>query len=123
MSALATLWKCPVPISAIQGPHLRELHHRQYEVSFTTEDQEFTLHFNGVAAFMCTHLRLLTVEMLSASYGRVVDLGETKWLADSMRFANRDPREPVLRLRNLQICFDDGPCYEFLCEGFAEANA
>jgi hypothetical protein len=124
MSTPVTLWRYPGPIDAlVREPKVRVLPRRLYQISFSTEDQNFTLQFQNVAAFKCTHLPLVTAAMIGASYGQVVELGETPWLAESRKIVERHPIFKGLTLRHLQICFDDGPCYEFLCEGFAKVNS
>ena len=65
----------------------------------------------------CTHLPALTVSMIQTSYGNLVDLGETEWLIEGQRLTDKWTKgRSKVSLRHLQLCFDDGPCYEFLCE-------
>lgn len=60
------------------------------------------------------------------AYDKIVDLGETSWLAE-VRNQLRQCGEEALtsfsytlpdQLSHLMINFDDGPCYEFICESF-----
>ena len=122
---LATLWELPVASTALmRGPELKELSRRVYEIIFHIEadnggEKEIRLSFNDVIAFKCTFLPALTVPMIENSYDKLVDLGETEWLAEGQRLADGWARgRPKLTYRHLQICVDDGPCYEFLCEGY-----
>ena len=41
------------------------------------------LQFDNVVAFRCTYLPALTAEMITAGYGKLVDLGASVWLADT----------------------------------------
>ena len=67
----------------------------------------------GVEAFKCTYMTSLTVEMIESAYDKLVDVGESDWLRAS-RNVNCATGTPA-SLKHLRICFDDGPCYEFLC--------
>jgi hypothetical protein len=54
--------------------------------------------------------------MIESSYDKLVDAGETPWLLEAQSAASSLGDSPSLT--HLRICFDDGPCYEFLCEAF-----
>lgn len=75
------------------------------------------LHFEGVETFKCTYHNACTVEMVETAYDKVVDVGSSSWLADiekQLALSGQSTSE----LRHLMICFDDGPCYEFICKAF-----
>jgi hypothetical protein len=71
--------------------------------------------FGGVAAFKCTFERLCGAELINLAYDAVVDLGETEWLA-ALRARSEGLLVRNIPLRHVAIFFDDGPCYEFICE-------
>lgn len=121
------LWKIPVPATAlINDPLFSQLSKRQCSLSFGIEDDEndslklITLLFEGVEAFRCTYLTGLTVEMINTAYGKLVDLDETGWLKE-IKQLSKEKGKPPHGLTHMMICFDDGPCYEFICSGFQPA--
>jgi hypothetical protein len=112
----------------MEGPELVDLHGRETELRFSFEDDsvgssgniEIALIFEGVEVFKCTHLTSLTLAMIENAYCALVDVGRSEWLeevrADHVTATEGmlDYRKPDLR--HFMICFDDGPCYEFICE-------
>ena len=111
-----TVWELPFPSSGSGGPWFQQQMGRECEIRI----EDCRLLFGGVEAFRITYLSSRTVEMINAAYDRVVDLGKTVWLRECSSRA-----EPFWQLhgetrtfRHLMICFDDGPCYEFICSSF-----
>jgi len=120
--ALTELWHTPSPSSGfLEGVALQILPHRVCVLSFRYEGanagwEKGELRFLEVAAYKCTYMGALTVEMVESAYDRLVDMGSTQWLLEAITAqAARGGSAP---LRHLRICFDDGPCYEFICTGF-----
>jgi hypothetical protein len=118
------LWKIPVPATAlINDPMFSQLPKHQCSLSFEIEDEEnegielITLLFDGVEAFRCTYLAGLTMEMVNTAYGKLVNLYKTDWLQQIQQTSNERGR-PFQELMHMMICFDDGPCYEFICRNF-----
>ena len=119
-----TLWELPMPATAlISGPIFKPLRKRECELSFAFEgipcDQRISLILEGVETYTCTYLTACTAEMFETAYGKLVNLGDTPELSEireRLRHAGRQ------QLRNLRICFDDGPCFDFVCLGFRVAN-
>lgn len=114
------LWKLPVaPTALIRSPNFVVLSKRQCKISMEFEGSSgvvrTALLFEGVEAFKCTYLTSCSAEMLSTAYGKLARLGSTPWLAETQNAGSR--RSPI-ELQHLMICFDDGPCYEFICTGF-----
>jgi hypothetical protein len=117
----------PVPSSALtRGPNFAALLKRQCELSFYVEsdegDRKTGILFDGVEAYKCTHMTALSIEMINTAYDRLVRFDNSPWLSEVK--INSDsyyvkrlgaPKE----LQHLMICFDDGPCYEFICVGFS----
>lgn len=117
------LWKLPVPATALaKGPTFAMLMKRQCEISFHIEGDDgdtpkISLLFDGVEAYKCTCLTSCTAEMFNTAYGKVVRLESSSWLKDVLKVSegrSTSPRD----LQHLMICFDDGPCYEFICRDF-----
>jgi hypothetical protein len=124
------LWKMPVAATAIiQGPFFKVLLKRRCEISFTIEaqnggEEEKALLFEGVETFRCTHLASLGSidhELFQQAYGTLISLEKSLWLDEIKKayteYHARMPTPPKL-LHHLMICFDDGPCYEIIGEGF-----
>lgn len=52
-----------------------------------------------------------------SAYDHVVDMGHSEYLDDiRRRLANK--ALPFDNVRHYMICFDDGPCWEFVCRDF-----
>ncbi|HTS18100.1 MAG TPA: hypothetical protein VMP11_11045 [Verrucomicrobiae bacterium] len=132
-----TLWKMPVPATGLfRGPDFKKLDQRTCEISFSIEaeagvEKWLTLRFEGVEAFKCTYLtalRSIDRELRNEAYGKLISVEASPWLSevkkghdDYCATARLTPKE----LQHLMICFDDGPCYELICESFElpeEAN-
>jgi hypothetical protein len=108
----------------LEGVVLRELPARTGVLSFQSEGDDggwesSELRFYGVEAFKCTYLHALTSEMISSAYDKLVDMGSSQWLGEVN--AVRARLGLTTSLKHLRICFDDGPCYEFLCAAFEVA--
>jgi hypothetical protein len=119
---LNELWKLPVsPTALVRSPQFSTLPKRQCEIAMEFEGDTgiitTTLQLEGVEAFKCTYLTYCTAEMFNTAYGKLVQLGTTSWLADFHKIAG-DSRRSSKDLQHLMICFDDGPCYEFICTGY-----
>lgn len=121
-------WKVPVPsTSFVGGPTFEKRPRRVCVLSWEHEgNSEFvmarsegTIHqeliFEGVAAFKCTYGLLCGAEMIKLAYDALVDLGETEWLT-ALRARLGELHKGEAALHHLAIFFDDGPCYEFICE-------
>jgi hypothetical protein len=130
MSMKKTLWKLPVPATAIiQGPFFKVLPRRQCEISFSIEAEDggektAALLFEGVEAFKCTYLASLgsiSHQLFREAYANLICLEGSPWLAEVSKarsdYHAKMPTQPK-DVQHLMICFDDGPCYEIICEGF-----
>lgn len=124
------LWKLPVPATAIiQGPFFKVLEKRQCEITFSIEaedggEQKEGLIFEGVQAFKCTCLASLgsiDQQLFKQAYANLICLEGDPWFAGVER-AYKEYHACMLTrpkaLQHLMICFDDGPCYEIICERF-----
>lgn len=121
MGILNMLWQSPAPSSGfLEGVVFQVLPQRACSLTFKYEDSEgaikpYSLFIRGSEAFKCTYLTSLTAEMIDSSYDKLVDLGESPWLREVKAAGSAVERT---KLKHLRICFDDGPCYEFICTGF-----
>jgi hypothetical protein len=125
-----TLWALPVSLSLImRGPFFAEHPKRECEISFTIEGDDgkelpISLHFGSVQVFKCTMLYSLgSIDrgLRKDSYGKVISLGDSKWLTEVRESYDRYCSIGHIfeaELRHLMITFDDGPCYEFICSTF-----
>jgi hypothetical protein len=120
-----TLWELPFPSSWGTETQVKHLGRRNLAliIEGDNENGDLQLVFEQVEAYKCTYLFALTREM-NAAYDKLVDFGETSWLVE---VRNRmlehgeglsSPSGPPDQLQHLMFTFDDGPCYEFLCQKF-----
>lgn len=116
----------PVPSSALtRGPSFTALLKRECELSFYVEsddgDQKAGILFSGVEAYKCTYMTARSVEMINTAYDKLVRIEGSSWLAEvkanSAEYYTKRQGGPK-ELQHLIICFDDGPCYEFICVEF-----
>jgi hypothetical protein len=131
-----TLWKLPVPATAlIKEPTFTILPKRTCALSFLIEGEEtageieasfnfveISLVFEGVESFKCTYRSSATVEMIHLAYGKLVDLEQSEWLTAILTIQKQNKHLPLQDLRHLMIYFDDGPCYEIICSKFTESR-
>ncbi len=117
-----TVWKLPVPATAlVRGPALSVLPRRRCMLSMSIElndgkEGTLGLSFDGVEAFMCTYLTSLTLEMVELAYGKLIEFSPSDWLGRLSKDHQRPGRPAALK--HFMICFDDGPCFEFICTSF-----
>jgi hypothetical protein len=116
------IWELPVPSTSLlgSGPMFEMRAGRELAIRFAYELEETSvgevLVLQGVEAFKCTYY-LARDASIREGYDRLVDRGQTNWLAEvcgSLRCNGGEPSGLV----HMMINFDDGPCYEFLCRSF-----
>ena len=78
------------------------------------------IRFLDVVAFKCTYLPALTAELIHSAYDRVVEIAPSPWLIEVRATTRADATG---QLRHLRVCFDDGPCYDFICLAFETDGA
>ena len=121
------LWKFPVPVTALlRGPFFRDFPKRRCEISFYiegngTESSKVALTFDGVEAYKCTYITSLTAEIINAAYGKLIRIDGSPWIAEISKVYDKGGRASK-NLQHLMVCFDDGPCYEFICLQFSANN-
>jgi hypothetical protein len=114
------LWHTPSPSCGfVEEAALQVLPGRTCVISFTHEGRDdaletIALRFHDVVAFKVTYLHALPAEVIQTAYDRLVDVGQSPWLAEANAVAARSG--DGVRRRHLRICFDDGPCCEFICK-------
>ncbi|WP_139350274.1 hypothetical protein [Rhodanobacter sp. C03] len=117
-------WKLPVAATALLAdPTFVILPMRQCEIFFCIEGSDgapvkISLIFDGVEAFRCTYLTSCSAEMFSSAYGKLVSLKVTPWLIELLK-THENSKRPSKDFKHMMICFDDGPCYEFICLSFS----
>lgn len=120
--AMTDLWMTPSPSSGfLEGVAFKVLPRRTCVLAFQYEGasggwDSCELRFRDVAAFKCTYLPALPAEAIQSAYDKLVDVGSSEWLSEANLI--RATAGKATPLRHLRICFDDGPCYEFLCADF-----
>lgn len=124
-------WKMPGPVTGlIRGPRFSVLEKGECEIAFSVEAEDgsekwLKLQFKGMEAFKATYLASLQSiarELRTQAYGALVAVEESPWLT-SVRSSYLDycaaRQLTPQKLQLLMICFDDGPCYEIICQDFA----
>ena len=72
--------------------------------------------FFGVESYKCTYYKSCSLEMLSA-YDNILEIKGSNWLTNiTENLVNA--KKKVINLKHFRIYFDDGPCFEFICESF-----
>lgn len=120
------LWETPIPSSAFQqGVVLIQHPKRRLSLNFEYENSEYQLTkgqlvFYDVIAYRVIYLYGLTGEIINSAYDKLIDLGDTDWLKEIKKASNHKFKEKGLdgNIKHYRICFDDGPCYEFICVSF-----
>jgi len=121
---ITELWKLPEPATALlRDPVFNVLIKRQCEIVLFfegngDEERRLSLLLDGVEAYKCTYLTSCTADMFDSAYGKLIRLEETPWLIDLLDTYKKG-RQSKSTLQHLMICFDDGPCYEFICVDFS----
>ena len=117
------LWRLSVAATSLmREPSFQTLPKRECVISFSVEGpegfpEEQSLRFDGVEAYRCTFLTSCSAGMFKIAYGKLVSLSRSPWLTEILETYQKNARAPR-RLHHLMICFDDGPCYEFICNSF-----
>jgi len=119
-----------VPATAIiRGPFFKVLQKHQCEISFSIEAEDgaekiIALVFEDVEAFKCTYLSALGSidhELFKQSYANLISLEISPWLTEIKMARKNNPTKTLVQqgeAQHLMISFDDGPCYEIICESF-----
>jgi hypothetical protein len=69
--------------------------------------------FDGVESFKFTYYKAVSLEMLDA-YDKIIEISGSAWL-DQIKQNLFQNEADSQNLKHLRIYFDDGHCYEFIC--------
>lgn len=79
--------------------------------------EALSLLFDHVASYRCTLRTALGPHAIQTFLGKLTEIIGSAW-KDEVLVALTDNGTPPDPLRHLVICFEEGPCYEFICGGF-----
>lgn len=117
------LWKVPFPSTMLPEVPTFELvgAPMEYQLKFGFEDEDdkqmrCTINFLGVQSFKYTHFRAVSAFQYGA-YLKLVSVG-SDWLRDILNLLG-SLEVDTSDMKHLMFTFDDGPCIELICTGFA----
>ncbi len=117
------LWTFPDPSAPLVGdPHLSPLGETcLVEFSFQIAERRseaVSLLFDRVASYRCTLRQALSPPVLRTFQGRLTEITGSAWKDEVLAALMDNGTPPSSPLRHLVICFEEGPCYDFICGGF-----
>jgi len=117
------VWQSPAPSSGfLRGVNLHTRPQREIALSFEFEDadeemRKAELSFKDVVHYRTTYLAALRAEVIDEAYDRLVDLSESTELREVIAATQANGKGTDYR--HYRVCFDDGPCFDFMCRSFA----
>jgi len=120
------VWKTPAPSSGfMRGVQFGLKPQRICVLSFEYEDEDEEmrngeLSFTGVVEYRATFMPALRVDQISECYDQLIELEDSADLKEAIRACEANQRKASLK--HYRICFDDGPSFDMLCEGFEWNN-
>lgn len=116
-----TIFTLPVPsTSLLDNPIFKEELGRTCSITCCYESgiEVITLKllFKGVEAYKSTYYKACTMDMMAA-YDKVNIMDQSNWL-NEIKEQLLKSNQTTMDLKHLAIYFDDGPCYEFICQSF-----
>lgn len=118
------IWKCPVPSSGfLRGVSLQFRPRREVVIAFDFEDSDdkirsVELIFKDVVHYRVTYLDAMQVDMIKEAYDQVVVHVDSQILREIHKSLKDNDR--ILSIFHFRICFDDGPCFDFIASSFEE---
>ncbi|WP_337268701.1 hypothetical protein [Oryzifoliimicrobium ureilyticus] len=114
------------PTSLYDGPVLKDEGGREFSLRFSFENEDgeiekMAFRFPNVWAYKCNFLFALDRKLMKLSYGRLVSLDATSWLAE-IDYQDGQYGASAAELKVFAITFDDGPSYQFLCKSTFATN-
>ena len=119
---ITTVWKSPVPSTAyLTGVDVQIGIGREIALIFEFEGAGGTVRkggisFQDVVSHRTTYLHAIRAEVFEQAYDQVVDMGSSPELRDLFDVLRANGR--CTEVRHYQICFDDGPCFDFFARAF-----
>ncbi len=116
------VWQSPVPSSGFtRGTSLQIRPRREIAVVFEFEDdngdsRNAELIFKDVVHYRTTYLIALRASQIDQAYDRLVELSDSPELKEVMEAARENRIGSTYR--HYRVCFDDGPCFDFICSSF-----
>lgn len=116
------VWQSPAPSSAfLRGVSVVIRPQREIALAFGFEDHNeemcsAELVFHDVVHYRITYLAALRAEVIHQAYDRLVELPESYELREVMGAIKDNGGK--LAYQHYRICFDDGPCFDFICSSF-----
>jgi len=116
------VWKMKGPSTGLlREPKMFVMSRRSSCLWWVTEEEagggrNEALVFSGIEAYKCTYFLAYSVELPSATYDTLNDLGPTPFLAEIC--TKLKERTNVSELKHFAISFDDGPLFEFIARSF-----
>jgi hypothetical protein len=117
------VWQSPAPSSGfLRGVDLQIRPQREAVLIFEFEDdveemRTAELIFKDVVHYRTTYMVALRAELIQQAYDRLVDLPESTELRKIIEATKANGQGSDYR--HYRICFDDGPCFDFICRSFA----
>ncbi|XUY30217.1 hypothetical protein RMR21_023940 (plasmid) [Agrobacterium sp. rho-8.1] len=115
------IWDFPSPPTSLyDGPVLKSQGGRQFSLEFSFENERGDIEnkcftFKNVWAYRCDFLYAIRRDLMEKSYGKLVELPSHAWL-EEIRYKEGQYGSSAVFTKVFVITFDDGPCYQFLCE-------
>ena len=117
-----TVWELPFPSTGIlEGPEFKNMGGRELRLTLSLQGEEETdevncgLQFSGAEAYKCTFLTSCNEGVIRSAYDKLTDCGTTEWLREVQDISDRVGIDKK-SLHHYRIFFDEGPCYEVICE-------
>ena len=116
------VWQSPVPSSGfLRGVDLQTRPQREIVLGFEFEDADeemrtAELSFKNVVHYRTTYLAALRADTINQAYDRLVDVSESTELREVIAVTEANGKGS--NYRHYRVCFDDGPCFDFICRSF-----
>lgn len=119
---ITIIWKSPAPSSGfLRGVNVQLRPRREIALSFEFEDADEEMRsgelvFSDVVHYRTTYMAGLRAEAIREAYDQVVDVGDSPELLDVLEAMRANGRSA--EVRHYRVCFDDGPCFDFIAGAF-----
>jgi hypothetical protein len=116
------IWQSPVPSSGfLRGVSVQLRPRREIALAFEFEDANEEMHsgelvFSEVVHYRTTYMPALRADVIREAYDRVVDVGTSPELLEVV--AAMEANRRTTEVRHYRVCFDDGPCFDFIAAAF-----